>query len=305
MDPVDNDTADAAQLVTTEDGRRLAFAEYGDPDGWPVFFCQGTPSSRLWHHPDPSIAIRAGARIIRIDRPGFGRSDYQPGRTVLDWPTDLARVADSLQVDRFTVIGFSGGGPYAAACAYALPDRVLSATLVASLGAVDLPGVTANLTRLRKLGIFTARRAPALLRPSLWLLGPGRDPSRFFDRFTAGFPTRDRELLARPDTRTIIVDSYRESARAGHRGFARELALLARPWGFPLADIRVPVFLWHGEEDASTPIPMAHHMAAAFPDPTTHFLPGEGHFLILDHYAEILAEARRAAEQATSRDPST
>lgn len=276
--------------VRAADGRRLAYAEYGDPSGRPVFFFQGTPSSRLWQHPDESIAANVGARIIRVDRPGFGRSDFQRGRSLLDWAADVARVADALDVDRFPVVGVSGGGPYVAACAHALPDRVTAGSMVGAAGPIDAPGATGRMTPLRKLGLLGARHAPPLLRAGMWLIGPSRDPERFFERFTAGFPHRDRELLARPEVRSNLIQSYGEAVRQGNHGFAHEVGLFAKPWGFALRDIRIPMFIWHGARDTSTPIEMARYMAKEIPSCTTHFLPDAGHFVVLDHYAEILHE---------------
>jgi pimeloyl-ACP methyl ester carboxylesterase len=99
------------------DGRALGYAEYGDPGGTPVFFFHGSPGSRLQRHPDASIASELGTRIITIDRPGYGLSDFQPERTLLDWPADVAQLADALHIERFAAIGLSGGGPYLLACA--------------------------------------------------------------------------------------------------------------------------------------------------------------------------------------------
>lgn len=282
------------RTVHTRDGRALAVAEYGDPGGRPVMFFQGTPSSRLWRHPDESIAARAGARMIRIDRPGFGLSDFHAGRTLLHWPSDVARVADALGVGRFAVIGVSGGGPYAAACAFALPERVTAVAIAGGAGPIEGPGAagdaTARMTAIRKLGLLGARHAPWAVRVALELIGPRRDAARFFERFTAGFPARDRALLADRALREVLIASYAEAVRRGSRGFAHEIGLFARPWGFDPAAIRVPVFLWHGEDDTSTPIAMARALAAVIPGCATRFLPGEGHFVVIDHYADILAD---------------
>src|SRR5215471_20729905 len=126
-------------IISLRDGRKLGYAEYGDPAGKPIFFFHGLPGSRLQRHPDGSIAIELGARIIAIDRPGYGLSDFQQGRTLLDWPDDVAQLADSLQIDQFAAIGLSGGGPYLLACAYSIPERINSATVVSGMGPVDDP----------------------------------------------------------------------------------------------------------------------------------------------------------------------
>ena len=112
------------KVLSLRDGRVLCYAEYGDPSGKPFFFFHGLPGSRRQRHPDNSIASEIGARIIAIDRPGYGLSDFQPGRKLLDWPGDVAQLADCLKIEQFSAIGVSGGGPYLLACAYKMPERM-------------------------------------------------------------------------------------------------------------------------------------------------------------------------------------
>jgi len=277
------------QRLRLADGRTVGVAEYGEPAGRPVVVLQGTPSSRLMHHPDESIARDLQARLISIDRPGFGLSDFQPGRTLLDWPADVAAVMDQLGIDRFAVVGFSGGGPYTAACAYRIPSRLTCAAIVAGAGPVAAPGALDRMTRMRRMGLAVARTAPWLLRSLIWLLHhPRRDPARFFASFSDGFPPADRAIMAQPEIRAMMLANYAEAARQGVRGFAYEGILFSRPWGFRLEDIRMPVHLWHGEEDTSTPVAMARYVAGAIPDCRARFLPGEGHMLFFPRWREIL-----------------
>ena len=112
--------AENHKQFTLPDGRSLGYAAYGDPQGKPLFFFHGFPSSRLEAQFTEGVAGRLGARIIAIDRPGFGRSDFKKERRIRDWPDDVLALADALGIDRFAVLGVSGGGPYAAACAHVL-----------------------------------------------------------------------------------------------------------------------------------------------------------------------------------------
>ena len=279
-----------------EDGRTLAFAECGAPAGKPVFFFQGTPSTRLLH-PDGALSARMGARVITIDRPGFGRSSFCPGRALLDWPDDVLALADHLGIDRFAVAGISGGGPYAAACAYRIPDRLTGAAILGGFGPVYLAEMTGGMPRERLLAIWLVRYAPWLLRPLFWLFRhPGRNPERFFDRYTAHNPPADRVFLDRPDVRARMIDNYCEAARQGVRGFAWEVLIVTRPWGFRLEDIRVPVHIWHGDRDTSTPLAMARAMAQAIPHSRLTILPGEGHLLLFGHWESILADLLQGAQ---------
>jgi pimeloyl-ACP methyl ester carboxylesterase len=277
-----------AQHIQLRDGRQLAYAEYGDPAGRPVFFFQGTPSSRLMH-PDEDITCAAGARLIVADRPGFGQSDFQAGRTLLDWPDDVTELARALGLDRFAVVGISGGGPYVSAVAYKIPQRLTTVAIVSGGGPSNAPHALGGLSRERQAAYQLFRRVPWLMRPLFWLsYNPRRDPEGFFKKYTANARGADRRIIQRPAMRTMLIASYAEAARQGVRGFVWELHLVTRPWGFSLRDITVPVLLWHGDQDASTPLAMAQYVAQTIPQCRASFLTGEGHFLLFEHWAEIL-----------------
>jgi len=271
-------------------GHRLAYAEYGDPAGKPLFFLQGTPSSRLLH-PDEDISRELGARVIVVDRPGFGHSDFQRGRRLLDWPEQLCAVADALGIGRFAIAGVSGGGPYALACAHWIPQRLTAVAVAGGSAPMNTPGLTAGMARERRIGYFVATRLPWLVQPLLWLTNnPRRDLHRFFNRYTADMCPADRAMLAQPEFRTMMMRNYAEATRAGLRGFAHEVVIVARPWGFRLEDIAMEVRLWHGELDTSTPLPMGRYMAQALPHCRATFVPGEGHFVMFTHWREIATE---------------
>ena len=272
------------------DGRALAYAEYGLSDGKPVFFFQGTPSSRLFHHPDESIAVSLGARIITIDRPGFGLSDPKPNRTLLDWPDDVMELADALALEQFAVGGISGGGPYVAACAQKIPHRLTKAGIVSGGGPTDTPVGTEGMSRQRRIGATVARLVPGLLPALLGLMSnPHRDPDKFFEDIYSQSSDTDQAILARPEIRAMLVENWLEATRPGVDGYAHEARLFSTPWGFQLQDITMLVHLWHGTDDRSTPLTMAYHMWHTIPRCRAKFFPGEGHFLLFDHWEEILA----------------
>jgi pimeloyl-ACP methyl ester carboxylesterase len=241
-------------------------------------------------HPDEEVTRSLGARLIIVERPGFGLSDFQPGRRLLDWPDDVIELADYLGLNQFAVVGISGGGPYVAACAYKLPTRLTAAAMVGSAGPVDMPGAAAGMPRIRRVGAAIGRRAPGLLRPLMWLLqNPSRDPIRFFERYTSHNLGPDRVLLTQPQFREMLQSSYAEATRQGIRGFAWEVRIVSQPWGFRLEDISMTVDLWHGEQDTSIPTSAAKAMANAFPSCRTHFIEDEGHFLLFNRWREILS----------------
>jgi len=268
------------------DGRSLGFREHGDPSGKPLLWFHGTPASRLWPVPDEAAVGAAGVRLIVTERPGYGISDFQPNRRVSDWPRDVAALADALGLDSFAIAGSSGGGPYVAACACALPDRVRAAAMMGVAAPLDAPGVRDGMT-LRRRVLYSLMPYAPHFAPLFKLMGPaGVDGA-----MTADVPDADRRILER--IHEPYLESKREAFREGPRGFAHDLALAARPWGFPLDAIRVPVHVWHGELDVSTPPAMARCLAAAMPTSRLRFFPGVGHFIAYAVWGEILAELVR------------
>jgi pimeloyl-ACP methyl ester carboxylesterase len=282
-------TSDAL-VLRLGDGRSLGYAEHGDPNGKPVLLFHGLPGSRLTRHPDGSIAARLGIRLITFDRPGIGLSTPQPRRRILDWPRDVAEFGDARGLDRFAVIGWSGGSPYALATAHELPDRVTRLGLVASL--TPLAGTT-----------FTRHLAPDLRRNARigrlvpWLVYQAakrevhafaRDPEAALDAAFATAAECDRATLDDPALRRMQIESRREAYRQGVSGFYREALLYLRPWGFDPADVRVPVQLWHGVEDETLALPMGRHLAETLGCEAT-VIPGEGHMVCLTRWEEILS----------------
>jgi pimeloyl-ACP methyl ester carboxylesterase len=274
-------TADASDgRFHLADGRTLAFAEYGAASGIPVVFFQGTPSSRLMHPPE-DITRELDARLIVVDRPGFGGSDASLGRTLLDWPRDVAVLLDHLGVGAFAVAGVSGGGPYALATAYCLPERVRAVSVCGGSGPLELPGALRGAALVRRAGYLLARHAPRLFR---WFLrhttNPNQQTEKFIRRYTRHNPPADQAIITDPTFHEMYLANFAEASRQGFDAFADEVILGSRPWGFDLRDIAVSVHFWQGECDNSTPLAMAQGMAARIPGATLSVLPGEGHLFI-------------------------
>ncbi|MGZ3645463.1 MAG: alpha/beta fold hydrolase [Ktedonobacteraceae bacterium] len=282
------------KIVSLHDGRRLGYAEYGAPSGKPVFFFHGLPGSRRQRHPDNSIAIKLGARIIAIDRPGYGLSDFQQGRTLLDWPDDVAQLANALKIDKFAVIGVSGGGPYMLACAYKMPERITTATTISGMGPTDNPDAIKGMLPSMRLGLDIAPRVPwgfvrLALDPVAKLVS--RNPLGAKKLIPSSAPETDKKAFARPDIQEIDRQDLSEAYRNGAQGAFWEVILLASPWGFRLEDIHTKVFLWHGERDTTVPQQMGRYVACALSNCKARFYPGEGHTLIYNYWREILTEA--------------
>jgi len=288
--------------IRLRDGRRLAYAEYGDPQGKPIFFFHGTPGSRLFHHPDTSVAASADARIIAIDRPGFGRSDFKPRRTLLDWPNDVVQLADALNIERFAVMGYSGGGPYAAVCASSIPDRLTAAGLVSSIAPLDSPEITRGMHGMGHMFFSLERHLPPLARLSCRLMCATwrSNPDLYFKAQLNGLYNSEEAQTLLPMMKAMLTADLLEAVRDGTDGITRDLEILARPWGFQLHVIPTNVFLWHGENDTQAPVAMGKRLAGAIPHCRATFFPGEGHWAMCGHWQEILTALVRA--EATTRE---
>ena len=273
------------------DRRLLAYAEFGDPVGKPVFYFHGSNGSRLERHPDESIAVSLGARVITVDRPGHGRSDFHPDHNLLDWPDDVEELADALGIGPFAVVGFSAGGPHAAACAYKIPHRITAAGVVSSFAPYDRSGATKAAKLYGRVILGLARRAPWILAPVLGLMSRmvHFNPALIVNQMGARMTSYDRALMVQPDIRGVLIESISESFRPGSRGLLAEVALLVRPWGFRLEDIQMQVYLWHSEIDPVVPLQMGLYLARGIPNCRATFIPGEGHILILSQWRQILS----------------
>jgi pimeloyl-ACP methyl ester carboxylesterase len=281
--------------VPLADGRTLACLELGDPDGPPVLYFHGYPGSRLEARIAAAAAGRLGVRLLAVDRPGFGQSTFQPGRTIAAWPSDVGALADRLGLERFSIIGVSGGGPYALACAASLPDRLARVALVCPLGPLDVADGKAGMLAQDRMLLTLAAHAAPLARGVVRMLAHWmrRDVDRYLKFMMAGMTSPDRDLFADPGYRAIVLASTAEALRQGGRGAAWELTLIARRWDFAPQDVRMPVSLWQGLADQILPAHMARRLAAALPQCDARYFPEEGHLsLVARKIGEVLTELR-------------
>lgn len=269
--------------IELSDGRTLGYVLLGDPDGSPVFFFHGTPGSRLILAEDDPFVQVPGVRWIVPERPGYGISDPEPARTLLDWPDDVAQLADHLGLERFVISGVSGGGPHALVCAHHLGDRVTRALIFCSPSPADFDGATRGMAFGNRLGIFLGRHAPGIAR---WLIRSNaaafaKNPGAVVDAMARQMAAPDRALMKTALVRDAVLRDFAEAYRQGSAGHEVDgtLALTSRDWGFSLRQISVPVLLWHGEEDTLVTLAMAKQLEHEIPDCTARFVPGAAHLL--------------------------
>lgn len=287
--------AETEHRLRLADGRTLACLELGTPSGVPVLYFHGYPGSRLEARVAAAVAGRLGLRLLSVDRPGFGQSTFQPGRRIGGWAADIDALADQLGLRRFSIVGVSGGGPYALACAASLSHRLAHVALVCPLGPLAAAGAKAGMLAQDRVLLSLAAHAPPLARGVVHLLAHWmrRDADRYLQFMMAGMVSPDRDLFADPDYRALVLASTAEALRQGGRGPAWELTLIARRWDFRLQDVRLPIILWQGLADQILPAAMARRLAAALPACRPRYLPGEGHLsLVVRHIGDVLAELR-------------
>ena len=253
------------------DGRTLLFAEWGDPDGFPVFQLHGTPGSRFGRHPDESIYSEAGARLITYNRPGYGGSDRHRGRRVVDCVSDLAAIADALELERFAVTGGSGGGPHSLAVAASLPERVTRAACASSPAPYD-----ADLDWLSGMDPLNVREVEwALQGEDVYVSNLEREAAEALERVAAdpskllgddwNLSEADRAALARTEFHEVIRADMTEALSAGVFGWADDMFAVLQPWGFEIADIRVPTRVIYGITDVLVPVQHGRWLAEHVP----------------------------------------
>ena len=277
------------------DGRNLSYAEFGKPDGYPVLYFHGTPSSRLEPllFAEDEVIARLGLRMIAADRPGMGQSDFQPKRGFSDWPGDVVALANALVLDRFAILGASGGGPYATACAAKIPERLRTVVIVSGGWPMNLPEAWDNLTPAVRLTRTIASKAPFLLglmRKVTWGT-PKSWGDKSLARFTAGWPAPDRAVLEQPGRMERLMQVMRESVHQGTRGPVWDMHLSVREWDFCLDDVRMPLKLFHGELDRNVPIALVRKVMGKLPSAQLVTYDNEGHWSTPVNHLDEIAQA--------------
>jgi pimeloyl-ACP methyl ester carboxylesterase len=270
-------------VVTTPDGRTLAAEVTGAPDGSPVFLLHGTPGSRSGPKPRGIVLYRMGVRLICYDRPGYGESDRHQGRSVADAADDVRAIADHLGIDRFAVVGRSGGGPHALACAALLPDRVTRAAVLVSIAPADArdldwhEGMTdLNVKEYRSVDADGSAYAAQLA------LNTQKRPESLVDHLRPALCEMDHRVVDDIAIRRLLTASYREATRPGPEGWIDDVTAFRRSWGFDISSIRVPIRLWHGDADTFSPVQHTEWLAAQIPGAELQVKQGAGHFAAVE-----------------------
>jgi len=285
------------QIFRRENGAAVAFSEYGDPNGAPVFFCHGWPSSRTMAELTDESAKKLGLRIVSPDRPGIRDSKFQPDRTLLDWPPLLLELATHLQIDTFKILAISGGAPYAYVAAWMIQERVEAIAVVSGAPPIaELEDRSGLLTLYNRLLALRGSR-PGLLRILFHIAQPFASmkvPIRVRPLLLKILQPCDASVLRDAKSFEACFESARQAWRSSAAGVMTDAEIYANPWGFSLEDVRVPVRLWHGKKDRTFSFRLAEQIATRLPNCEFHLVDGAGHYsLPIRHTHEILANLLR------------
>jgi pimeloyl-ACP methyl ester carboxylesterase len=278
----------ADEVVRLADGRLLAWAEWGDPRGSPVVFLHSTPGSRLLC-PDPGATTAAGVRLITIDRPGYGRSEPAADPTLIGFAEDVRRLIDHLWLGQVPMVGWSGGGQYAAACAAVLGERVKALALLATPAPDhEVPWLSGPLRDLAELANTDPQRA---LHAAAEAGAPlAAAPEQAGDSWKSA---ADRAIRARRDVEDALRTMWREAFWAGACGLAADVVAGSRPWGFACADLKAPAALFYGADDSAIGPEHGHWWARTLPRGDLDLVPDCGHLVPFVAWADILAAVTR------------
>ncbi len=302
MTTPENPALEPLEFATTGAGRRIAFSQFGHPEGRPLIYAHGFPSSRREAWLVHAAAYEVGARIISIDRPGYGDSEPAADRQLGDWPQDVLCVADQLELERFGLIGVSGGGPYVLACAWrlgqadahVLQGRVTACGLVCPLGPIYRDAQLEQMHWAARINLRIGQQAEWLSDlvfggPTTTLLE--RWPSLVENTRSLAAPAADRAILADAETASILNRTIADAMRNGAPGARKDLYLYTHDWGIPFQQIDLPIRIWHGQADGTVPIEHARWFAEQIPNADLTELPDEGHYSVPFRYSrQILGE---------------
>ena len=278
------------------DGRTLGYAILGAPQGEPVFTFHGLPGSRMESYLFHEAAKKLNISIITADRPGYGLSTLMPHRSLLQWSNDVAHLADHLGITSFGIVGVSGGAPCALACAASIAQRIKKMAIVCGLGPLHGTGLANPMRWPAAMSIWLARRSPLLLETVIGapvLALSKLSPGLLLGSIALVNGGEDKKVLNDAQVRQLLKLNIHEAFRQGKIGATMELQLYAQPWGFQLADITIPVDLWHGDADKVVPLCHSEYVHDHLPNSQLTVVPGEAHFSLPIRCAERILQRFR------------
>ena len=279
------------KVLRLSDGRNMAYAEYGDLSGEPVFHCHSVMGSRLeLAFNADKICKQKSVRLIVIDRPGYGASDSCPEPGFINWTKDLIQLADQLNIERFSLTGYAMGGVYALACAYEIPERIKRAAIICSGAVIENTSDYETVTPMVKFNYRVAKYLPTLYKfvNSLQIKGALNDPDAFVKLFSEKMDLADKKIMTSDMFRVLMFDALREGFRQDGKSLATDLIQVMQEWGFEPTNIKVPLDIWHGTCDFVVPLVLAKRLDEQVENTRLFIKEGEGQYMFYTYWEEIL-----------------
>jgi len=283
----------STQCFSLPDGRKLCYQEYGAIDGYPVIYCHSILGCRLENFYDQvDVAAQLGLRLIIIDRPGFGGSDYAKGYSFIRWCEDLQALLDHLQLKQVEIVGYATGGVYAACAAATMPERISHLSLVSSGDMLRYDSDYQATAKFYRMHMKLARDYPKLHRLFAGILDKGlqKDPNKLFKVLARDLPPSDLKVLQDPCFRSKFSRYLKEAKIQGSNAFSNEVCQVMSPWPFKPEQINVPTTLYHGAQDRLIPLALTKRFAEQVADSQLHVYENQGHYLIYQQWPEILQD---------------
>lgn len=289
------------QVVRLADGRVLTVDVCGAASGTPIFLLHGTPGSHIGPRPRTSVLYRLGIRLISYDRPGYGKSSRHPDRIVADAAADVAAIADALQITKFCVVGRSGGGPHALACAALLGDRVRSAAALVGLAPADANDLAwyegMATSNAREFTAASSGDEDAMGRLAAQAERVRADPECLLHELQPDLAAPDHRVVDDIAIRRLLTEAYAEALRDGGYGWIDDVLALSHPWGFDPSTIGRPVLIWHGADDAFSPVDHAYWLKRNIPTAVVEVARGTAHFGAVETLPRVLAWVKDASSE--------
>ncbi|MCG8571722.1 MAG: alpha/beta hydrolase [Spirochaetes bacterium] len=279
--------------INLKDGRRLTYCDQGNPQGKVVLLLHGTPGHSLFWNQLPGFTEACeNYRFISVDRRGYGTSDYKSDNTFLNYVDDIEELLSYLQIDKVTILGVSGGGPYTLACGYKIPDKVDQLVVVSSAGPSNVGSITEAISSTNRIVYKIARRFPWLMNLNMRLLisWQRKSPVKFIQKMAYKLSGPDQDAIKRAEVQAIMKDIYLNSYKKTWKGYARDVILQANDWGFDLRQIQPRVIIFQANDDTSSPPAVGEYFSQIIPNNQLYCYDNAGHLWQLLHLSEILSK---------------
>jgi len=274
-------------ILLLKSGKKLGYAEYGNPEGIPILVQHGNPGSRLFWGMLPGSPFNGNYRLIAPDRPGYGLSDHYGKESLRKWPGIVTELMNHLQIENFYNLGVSGGGPYALICAAEIGNKILGTSLVSPVGPFVKESI-GDMNVNRKL-FALAIKMPWLIRFQFKLTTRifKKNPENFINLFKKKLKDRDKELLNTLEIQRLLKVDFNEAYRQGEAGSVYD-CFIPGNWTINLNSINRKIQIWYGMNDRSIG-DMAKYLGKKIPFAETFPMPQMGHFLIFKKVDEIIS----------------